>query len=569
MGALTAYRRVLRNPALARLLFGEFVSSIGDWLYLVALLVVVYEQTQDPLVLGIIGAARVLPYVLLSVPAGIAADRYDRRLILLSTDIIRGLIMIAIAAIVLLNGGESMGSGATLAVVVLAVLATCFSAFFSPAIGAFLPSLVKDESELGPANSLWSSLDNLAFFVGPAFAAILLGLGQLPLAFLLNALTFGVVAIVLWRLPSAMKPARADTAPIEVAVEEAKAAAEADKPSPASLREALRPVTRPLAGIATINVVGGFVFGGLGMLTVILAVQYYDVGDAGTGLFNSAIGVGGIVGAFVAGALVLRRRLGPPMLIGAVLIGASVVALGILPAQFFGLALVAMAVASAGSLLTEIVSTTLFQRIVPDEIRGRTIGIMDTASVLAYAAGSLLLPIIAANNPLPALVASGVAMAVAGAIAVVLLGRYAVQDGSIDDERRKLGDVELFQGLNPAAIETAMRAATVVPLHAADVVIRQGDQADRFYVIADGRVEVTQTPPDGGPAKVLRQMGPGEFFGEIGLLSNVPRTATVTGLSDGRLVALDREPFLELVNAGQGLTYRLLDLHRGASSTAG
>jgi MFS family permease len=570
MGALTAYRRVLRNPALARLLFGEFVSSVGDWLYLVALLVVVYEQTQDPLVLGIIGAARVLPYVLLSVPAGIAADRYDRRVILLSTDIIRGLIMVVIAAIVFLNGGAAMGNGATLAVVVLAVLATCFSAFFSPAIGAFLPSLVKDESELGPANSLWSSLDNLAFFVGPAFAAVLLGLGQLPLAFLLNALTFGVVAIVLWRLPSAMKPARADAAPIEVAVEEAKEeAAQAAKAPTTGLREALTPVIRPLSGIATINIVGGFVFGGLGMLTVILAVQYYDVGDAGTGLFNSAIGVGGIVGAFVAGALVLRRRLGPPMLIGAVLIGASVVALGILPAEFFGLALIAMAVASAGSLLTEIVSTTLFQRIVPDEIRGRTIGIMDTASVLAYAAGSLLLPIIAANNPLPALVASGVAMAVAGAIAVVLLGRYAVQDGSIDDERRKLGDVELFQGLNPAAIETAMRAATVVPLHAAEVVIRQGDQADRFYVIADGRVEVTQTPPEGGQARVLRQMGPGEFFGEIGLLSNVPRTATVTGLSDGRLVALDREPFLELVNAGQGLTYRLLDLHRGASTTAG
>jgi CRP-like cAMP-binding protein len=114
-----------------------------------------------------------------------------------------------------------------------------------------------------------------------------------------------------------------------------------------------------------------------------------------------------------------------------------------------------------------------------------------------------------------------------------------------------------------------MRAATVVPLHAGEVVIRQGDQADRFYVIADGRVEVTQTPPEGGQAKVLRQMGPGEFFGEIGLLSNVPRTATVTGLTDGRLVALDREPFLELVNAGQGLTYRLLDLHRGASTTAG
>jgi hypothetical protein len=194
---------------------------------------------------------------------------------------------------------------------------------------------------------------------------------------------------------------------------------------------------------------------------------------------------------------------------------------------------------------------------------------MDTASVLAYAAGSLVLPILAANDPLPALVASGVAMAIAGAIAVVLLGRYAVQDGAIDDERSKLGAVELFRGLNPAAIETAMRAATVEPMTTGQVVIRQGDRADRFFVIATGRVEVTQTPAEGGEPKVLRQEGEGEFFGEIGLLSNVPRTATVTALSDGRLVALDRDPFLELVSAGQGLTYRLLDLHRGATTTAG
>jgi MFS family permease len=559
MGALSAYRRVLRNPALARLLIGEFVSSVGDWLYLVALLVVVFAENEDPVVLGIIGAARVLPYVLLSVPAGIAADRFDRRKILLSTDIIRGLIMVVIAAVVFLNGP-------TIVVVVLAVLATCFSAFFSPAIGAFLPSLVKDESELGPANSLWSSLDNAAFFVGPAFAAILLGFGQLPLAFILNAVTFAVVAVVLWRLPSAMS-AKPEGQAIGDAVEEAKHEA-ANEPK-VGLREALAPVMRPLLGITTINIVGGFVFGGLGMLTVILAVQYYNVGEAGTGLFNSAIGVGGIVGAFVAGALVLRRRLGPPMLIGAVLIGASVVALGILPAQFFGFALVAMGLASAGSLLVEIVSTTLFQRFVPNEIRGRTIGIMDTASVLAYAAGSLILPIVAANDPLPALVASGVAMAAAGGVTVVLLGKYAVQDGSIDDERRKLADVELFRGLNPGSLEVAMRAASVVPMSAGDVIIHQGDVADRFYVIAEGRVEVTQVAPEGGQQKVLRQEAEGEFFGEIGLLSNVPRTATVTALTDGKLVALDRDPFLALVGAGQGLTYHLLDLHRGATTTTG
>ena len=84
MEGASAYRRVLRNPALVRLLVGETVSSIGDWLYLVAILVVVYQVTEDPVVLGIVGAARLVPFVLLSVPAGIVADRYDRRTILLS-----------------------------------------------------------------------------------------------------------------------------------------------------------------------------------------------------------------------------------------------------------------------------------------------------------------------------------------------------------------------------------------------------------------------------------------------------------------------------------------------------
>jgi MFS family permease len=560
MGALSAYRRVLQNPALSRLLIGEFVSSIGDWLYLVALLVVVYADTGDPVVLGIIGAARVLPYVFLSVPAGIVADRYDRRLVLLVTDIIRGAIMILIAAVVLLDMP-------TIVVVVLAVLATCFSAFFSPAIGAFLPSLVRDESELGPANSLWSSLDNLAFFVGPAFAAILLAVGSLPIAFLLNALTFAVVAVVLWRLPSAMTAKKAAAS----AAAEGSAAPEGEAPpAPAiRLRTALAPVLRPLLGITTINIVGGFVFGGLGMLTVILAVDRYGVGEAGTGLFNSAIGIGGIVGAFVSGVLVLRRRLGPPMLAGAVLIGASVIALGLVPPGLFALALIAMALASAGSLLIDIVSTTLFQRIVPDAIRGRTLGIMETAYVFAYAAGSLLVPIVAARDPLPALTASGVAMVVGGFLAVLLLGRYAIQAPAIDDDRRLLADVELFAGLPPGALETAMRAATVVPMEAGQVVIRQGDPADRFYVIAEGEVEVTQTPPGGGEASVLRRMGRGQFFGEIGLLSGVPRTATVTAITAGRLVALEAAPFLALVGTGSGLTHRLLDVHRGAPTPAG
>src|SRR5512146_315539 len=154
MNALAVYRGLLRNPRLTRLLAGEFISSIGDWLYLVALLIVVYRADTDPVLLGIVGAARVLPYVVLSVPAGVVADRFDRRLVLMVTDVARGAIMLVLAALVWIDGP-------LWAIVALSILATCFSTFFGPTIGSFLPSLVRDEAELGPANSAWSSLDNL------------------------------------------------------------------------------------------------------------------------------------------------------------------------------------------------------------------------------------------------------------------------------------------------------------------------------------------------------------------------------------------------------------------------
>src|SRR5512141_1697372 len=227
MGVIAAYRRVLGNGALARLLFGEFVSSIGDWLYLVALLVLIWNETNgDAVALGIIGAARILPYILLSIPAGIVADRYDRRKVLLITDITRGLIMLLIAGAVYVNASIWV-------IVALAIVATCFSSFFSPAIGAYLPSLVRDESELGPANSAWSSLVNLAFFIGPAFAALLLSIGSLVVAFLLNALTFAIVAAVLLGLPSRRPDAKAAQA---TAADSAEAAPSTD------LRAALRPI---------------------------------------------------------------------------------------------------------------------------------------------------------------------------------------------------------------------------------------------------------------------------------------------------------------------------------------
>ena len=491
MGSLASYRRVFANPALARLFIGEFVSSIGDWLYLVALFVVVYKSGASPLVLGIVGAARIVPYILLSVPAGIAADRYDRRLILISTDLARGVIMFGLTALTLVEGS-------ILAIVVLSLVAACFSAFFSPAIGSLIPNLVRDEQELGPANAAWSSLDNLAFIIGPAVAAILIGLGNIPIAFFLNGVTFLVVAAVLWRLPKVERRPE----PTEAASPGEPVPAEAAP----SFREAVRPAMRSLSGLGIINLVDGFVSGGLAVLTVVIAFEVLGTGDSGTGWLNAAIGLGGLLGALLAGPITMGRRLEVPLAVGGVTLGVGIILVG--QSSVLLAALAAMAVATAGMLLLEVVATTIFQREVPDSIRGRGIGAMDTLTVSAYALGAFLAPVLAAAlDPVVVLLAFGVLMVGATVVGTLLVGQSsaAAQDPAAD---RFIG-LSMFDGLAPASLEQAARHLERRRVPAGEVVVRQGDPADRFFFIVDGGFDVTQVKDPGGAPRFLRVAGSG------------------------------------------------------------
>jgi MFS family permease len=559
MGVLRAYRGLLVDRALVRLLVGEFVSSIGDWLYLVALLVIVYERSQDAVLLGIVGAARVLPYVILSVPAGIVADRYDRRLVLLATDLARGAIMLAMAAIVGLGGADAP----LWPIVALAILATCFSSFFGPTIGAFLPSLVGDESRLGPANSAWASLDNLAFIIGPAIGGVLIALSGLTAAFLLNAVSFVAIAAVLWRLPSTRGgAAAAEPAPAEPGSEPAPAEPTAQRvPS-------TRAILVPVAGLAFLDVVASFAFGGLSVLTVVLANSTLHGGEEATGYLNAAIGVGGLVGALVSGALLLRPSLAPPLIGGAALLALGFAGLGAVDSV--GPALVAMTVASAGSLLVEVVDATIFQRVVPDAMRGRALGVIATVSTLAYAGGSFALPILAdALGTGPVLAVSGAAVFGATIVTLVAVGPAARRHPSPDEALlRHVGGLPVFAGIAPARLEAILGRRRMRDVVAGEPILREGDPPDRFAVIVAGRFDVSRLEPGAAAPTHLRTMGPDEVFGEIGLLTRVPRTATVTAATEGRLLELEGADFLELVAAGPGVANRLLDLHRGGRPAA-
>ena len=536
----TAYRHLLRNRNLARLLLGEFVSGIGDWLYLVAILIVIYAETRSAVLLGIMGAARILPYVILSVPAGFVVDHFDRRIVLLVTDIARGLLMLLLAGLVVVDAP-------VVYVVAISILAACFSTFFGPALAALLPSLV-DESELGPANSAWATLDNLAFVVGPALAAVLIAVGGLAIAFLLNAVSFAFVAVILSRLPHAVPASVSDEG-------------EADRRSPVT---GWRDLVGPLAGPFLLDSVTSVVGGGLGVLTVVIAIDALGAGEAGTGLLNAATGIGGVLAGFAAGSLV-ARRLSVPLLIGGLAGGLGLIWLGF--SNSLVPAMLAIGVGVAGALLLDVVNTTLIQRVVPDALRGRALGVIQMTSALFYAGGSLAFPLVASRFGLtPLLIGSGIATAISAVGALWLSAR--ARPRALDLERRRILELPIFAGLPSNRLEAAAQAFSPVEVGAGEVVVRQGEPADRFYVISAGSFAVTQVSVKGSDAVALRQLGPDDVFGEIGLLQHSPRTATVTAETDGRLLALAGDRFLELVGSGPGLSSRLLDLYRGALTRA-
>jgi MFS family permease len=547
MRALAVYRGLLSNRPLTRLLGGEFVSAIGDWLYIVALLVVIYEESGDPFVLGLFGAVRVAPYVFLSIPAGMVADRFDRRMVLLVTDLARGAAMIGMAAVVATDGPVWV-------LVALSIFAASMSTFFYPAIGAYIPNLSADERQLGPANSAWASLDNLGFVVGPVLGGVLVASGGTTLAFLINAATFLVIAGVLWRLPPSSN-VRAAGEPRLTEPEES-----AGGRPPAASAEPGRVAILPLVGIAVIRFVDGVLFGGVGVLTVVLATDILQAGAEATGYLNAAIGIGGVLGAVASGLLVLRRNQAGPLIAGAVVLAAGAFVLGL--STVLVLAMTAIVLISGGHMVLEVIAATLLQRVTTDDVRGRAVGALMTVETVAEGAGSFLLPVLVTSIGAAAVLGSGSAlMVVAGIVGLVLVGRAATREPSpYEATIARVAQLPLFVGVSTARLEAALDRLAVVSVTAGEVVVRQGEPADTFYIIENGSFRVGQTGDD-GTTRVLRTLGPGDVFGELGLLNAAPRSATVGAITDGVVLALDGPAFLAMVGGATTVRGRLLHLY--------
>ncbi|MFN2470928.1 MAG: MFS transporter [Gaiellaceae bacterium] len=517
--SLGAFGAVVRNPNLRRVELAWAASNIGRWAYFVALAVFAYQQGGAAAV-GLVALIRMLPSALVAPFTAILGDKYRRERVMLVASLGQAA-TIGAAGVVVLSDAPAW------IVYMLAGLNTSIGTAFRPAQSAVLPSLARTPQELTAANVVASTVESAGIFIGPAIGGLLLAVSSTGIVFLATA---GAL------LGAALLVARLQVPPAE----------RRERPSSEGrFREAFVGFgtilsSRPLRLLEALSAAQTLVAGAFNVLVVVSALELLDIGEAGVGLLNSAVGIGGLVGAVVAAALVGRGRLSGQFTVGLLLWGIPIALIGIFPSSAVALPLLVLV--GVGNTIVDVAGLTLLQRAVPDNILARVFGADNSLAIGTLGLGAIIAPIlIELIGVRGALVATGALLPVLTGLLFRGLAEIDAAAPRLERELALLRSLPIFAPLPAPVLEALAHQLVPVPESAGEVVFRQGDHGDRFYIVAEGDVDVSV---DGRSAGVL---GPGEGFGEIALLRDVPRTATVTARTDVVLYALERDQFVGAV----------------------
>ncbi len=504
---------VMRNPDLRRLELAFVGFNAAEWGVWIAMLVYAYER-GGATTAGLVALAQLVPAALFAPVAASLGDRYRPTRLLAAGYAVQAAAMGATGA-VLLGGGPALAAYALAAVAATAVTIT------RPVQAVLMPALARTPEELTAANVASGWIESVSVLAAPALAGVLFGAGGAGTVFAVMA------AVALWAAvlvrsvrgpgPAGGAPALADTLGGMRVVR--------DEPGPRALVW--------LLGVES------FAIGALDVLYVVLAVGVLQHGGSTAGYLNAAFGAGGVAGVAVTVALVGRRRLAPALLAGLALWAAALAVLAVAPSLLAAIFL--LGAAGVGRTTADVAGRTLLQRVAPPDAVARVFGLLEGVSMAGLAAGSIAASgFVGVAGNRGALVCLAVVLPLA---ALPVLRSVLAADSAILPvvEMARLRAVSMFAPLGVPPLEVLARALEPVEIAAGATAVREGEVGDRFYVVVDGELEVSVR---GEP---VSNLGRGDCFGEIALLRDVPRTATVTARTAVRLDALDKVAFLSAV----------------------
>ena len=522
------YATATRNPSLRRVLVAYLLYIAAEYGAWIAVTLYAYER-GGPTTAGLVMIAQLVPAALVAPFGSVLGDRVRRDRAL------RFGYLVQTAAY--LASGLALWFAPATVVYATAVVFSCAATLTRPVHNAILPQLAETPEELTAANSLSGAAEGFGILLGPLVTSVLVAVSgpALPVT-VFSGVTLSA-ALLSWNL-------HLHEAPTAIAE-----ASEPDRLVRAAL-EGFRELRRE-RGATALTLMAGAQSVLLGMLDVFFAVLAIDVlarGEEAAGILSAAVGAGGLIGAGATAVLVGRRRLAGPIELAAGVTGGAIAAIATSAA--FGPVVALLIVAGAGRSFLDVAVRTLLQRSVRDEILARVFGLQEGLSMLSLAIGAAAVPVfVSLFGARGAFVAAGAFLPATGLLLFATL-RGLDRRAVLPDSGRValLRAIPLFQPLSQPAFELLANRLIPLEVPTATVLIREGEAGDRFYAIEEGEAVVTVR------GREIARLGPGEYVGEIALIRDVPRTATVTAATDLRLLALEREDFLAAVTGSRPST---------------
>ena len=491
--------------------------SFANWSFAIALGVYGFEA-HGVVGVGLVATSRLLPGAFASPFAGLVADRYPRHLVM----IFSSLAMAAVLACAAL--AATLDASAAVVFVLAALFAISFSGYI-PAEAAMFPLLARTPQELSASNVNHAAMENVGFMLAAIVSGLLLTAISPGFVFSVAATVTVVVAVVLLAVKKDSRPEYEDEEEISGVIRD--------------VTVGLRTIAaHPAVRLSALLLVALFLFEGFAdVILVVVALELLHLAQGSVGFLNASWGLGALVGGAGLALLLDRGKLVPAIAGGSLVLGIATMLPGVLPSQvnsylaWFGIGI--------GFTFVEVAARTLMQRLGSDETMGRVVSSLESGRLAAMALGSIgAIALIELLHPRGALIALGALMPVFVLVCWTRLRAYEIGAPVAKVPYRLLRENSIFAPLPVATVERLSHDLTPVDIPADRDVIVQGERGDRFFLIEEGQVEVFE---DG---KFRRNEGPGESFGEIALLHDVPRTATVRTTAATRLLVLERDQFL-------------------------